>query len=76
MTSLFSRASRARIQLRLPITVLISPLWAIIRYGWESSRWERFRGEAGMHHHHCARHPLVQQLREDLGQLWVVNMPL
>ena len=28
--------SRARIQLRLPITVLISPLWAIRRYGWAS----------------------------------------
>ena len=31
MTSLASNASLARIQLRLPITVLISPLWAIIR---------------------------------------------
>ena len=38
MTSLLSKASRARIQLRLPITVLISPLWAIIRYGWASSQ--------------------------------------
>ena len=27
--SLASRASRARIQLRLPCTVLISPLWAM-----------------------------------------------
>ncbi len=27
--SLASRASRARIQLRLPLTVLISPLWAM-----------------------------------------------
>ena len=26
-------ASRARIQLRLPCSVLISPLWAIMRYG-------------------------------------------
>ena len=30
--------SRARIQLMLPRTVLISPLWAIIRYGWASSQ--------------------------------------
>ena len=27
-------ASRARIQLRLPASVLISPLWARYRYGW------------------------------------------
>src|SRR4051812_50042119 len=33
MTSLTSLLSRARIQLRLPLTVLISPLWAIIRNG-------------------------------------------
>ena len=38
ITSLASRASRARIQFRLPITVLISPLWAIIRNGWASSQ--------------------------------------
>ena len=30
--------SRARIQLMLPRSVLISPLWAIIRYGWASSQ--------------------------------------
>ncbi|GAA1801687.1 hypothetical protein GCM10009713_09180 [Brevibacterium celere] len=29
-------ASRARIQLRLPRTVLISPLWAIVPNGWAS----------------------------------------
>ena len=33
-----SRVSRARIQLRLPLTVLISPLWAIIRNGCASSQ--------------------------------------
>ena len=33
---LASSASRARIQLRLPCTVLISPLWATKRYGWAS----------------------------------------
>ena len=31
-----SRASRACIQLRLPWTVLISPLWATYRNGWAS----------------------------------------
>ena len=30
--------SRARIQLTLPISVLISPLWAITRNGWASSQ--------------------------------------
>ena len=30
--------SRARIQLRLPLTVLISPLCAISRYGWASGQ--------------------------------------
>ncbi len=34
--SLASMASRARIQLRLPRTVLISPLCATYRYGWAS----------------------------------------
>ena len=36
--SLSSSASRARIQLRLPITVLISPLWAMNRNGWASGQ--------------------------------------
>ena len=35
-TSLVRMASRARIQLRLPLTVLISPLCAMSRYGWAS----------------------------------------
>src|SRR2546430_11464038 len=34
----FSSASRARIQFRLPLTVLISPLCAMNRYGWASSQ--------------------------------------
>ena len=33
-----SSASRARIQLRLPCTVLISPLWAMKRNGWASGQ--------------------------------------
>ena len=36
ITSDSSSASRARIQFSLPITVLISPLWATSRYGWAS----------------------------------------
>ncbi len=36
MTSLASVDSRARIQFRLPRTVLISPLWAMRRNGWAS----------------------------------------
>ena len=38
MRSDFSKASRACIQLRLPRTVLISPLWAMSRYGWANSQ--------------------------------------
>ena len=34
--SLASSASRARIQFSLPVTVLISPLWATYRNGWAS----------------------------------------
>ena len=37
-SSLASWLSRARIQLMLPIRVLISPLWAITRNGWASSQ--------------------------------------
>ena len=37
-SSASKRASRACIQFELPRTVLISPLWAIIRYGWASSQ--------------------------------------
>ena len=37
-SSLASWLSRARIQLTLPISVLISPLWAITRNGWASSQ--------------------------------------
>ncbi len=36
--SVASSASRARIQLRLPRTVLISPLCAMNRYGWASGQ--------------------------------------
>ena len=38
ISSLASIASRARIQLRLPWTVLISPLCATNRYGWASGQ--------------------------------------
>ena len=33
-----SSLSRARIQFTLPMSVLISPLWAITRYGWASGQ--------------------------------------
>ncbi len=36
--SVVSWLSRAFIQLRLPRTVLISPLWAMKRYGWASGQ--------------------------------------
>ncbi len=36
--SLASVDSRARIQLMFPRSVLISPLWQMIRYGWASSQ--------------------------------------
>ena len=38
MRGVARRASRARIQLRLPASVLISPLWAMYRYGWASGQ--------------------------------------
>ncbi len=47
--SLASCDSRARIQLRLPLTVLISPLCAMKRYGWASGqRREGVGGEPGV----------------------------
>ena len=38
MRSETSWSSRALIQFRLPLTVLISPLWAMSRYGWASGQ--------------------------------------
>jgi hypothetical protein len=38
MRSVPSSASRARIQFRLPLIVLISPLCAMNRYGWASGQ--------------------------------------
>ncbi len=37
-SSLANAPSRARIQFSLPCTVLISPLWAMTRYGWASGQ--------------------------------------
>ena len=37
-TSVLISASRARIQFSLPVTVLISPLWAMRRNGWASGQ--------------------------------------
>ena len=50
ISSLASSASRAAIQFRLPRMVLISPLWAMNRYGWASGQLrERVRREPGVH---------------------------
>ncbi len=38
MRCVSSKASRARIQLRFPANVLISPLWQRYRYGWASGQ--------------------------------------
>ena len=40
-------ASRARIQFSLPVTVLISPLWATRRNGWPAATTEGVGGELG-----------------------------
>ena len=50
-TSLSSCDWRARIQLRLPCTVLISPLWAIILNGWASGH----DGKVFVEYRECTR---------------------
>ena len=57
--------SRARIQLTLPRSVLISPLWAIIRYGCASSqRRERVGGEAAVDERERGLRARVREVRE------------
>ena len=68
--SLSRSASRARIQLRLPITVLISPLWAMKRNGWASGQL----GNVLVEKRECTtRHrggdPLVGEVGEDRVEL-------
>ena len=77
MTSETSWLSRARIQLRLPLTVLISPLWAISRYGWASGQ----EGKVLVEKRECTRASWVSKRRSDRsgknGSSWpVVSMPL
>ncbi len=50
--------SRARIQFTLPISVLISPLWAITRYGWASSHY----GKVFVEKRECTR-PIALSIR-------------
>src|SRR5438874_7475926 len=58
MSSLASIASRARIQLRLPRTVLISPLCATYRYGWASGQ----DGSVLVENRECTRASAVPNL--------------
>ena len=68
--SLASSASRARIQLRLPCTVLISPLWAMKRYGWASGQLGKVLVEKRECTSAMARgDPLVGQVGEELVEL-------
>ena len=65
-----SNDSRVRIQLRLPCTVLISPLWAMKRYGWASGH----DGNVLVENRLCTsasadRHALVAQVGEERRQL-------
>ncbi len=69
--------SRARIQLRLPLTVLISPLCATKRYGWASGQL----GKVLVENRECTSAIAVAKRRSDRsgkkGSSWpVVSMPL
>jgi hypothetical protein len=69
--------SRARIQLRLPLTVLISPLWATKRYGWASGQL----GKVLVENRECTSAIAEANRRSDRsgknGSSWpVVSMPL
>ena len=66
MSGLRSSASRAAIQFRLPRIVLISPLWAMSRYGWASGQ----DGNVLVENRECTSaiarvDPLVGQVREE-----------
>ena len=76
--SLASIASRVRIQLRLPCTVLISPLWAMNRYGWASGH----DGNVFVRNRLCtsasalSTRSSLQVGEERRASCGVVNMPL
>ena len=77
MMSDVSRLSRARIQLRLPLTVLISPLWAMNRYGCASGH----DGNVLVEKRECTRASSLAKRGSDRsgknGSSWpVVSMPL
>ncbi len=70
MTSLASWLSRARIQLRLPLTVLISPLCAMIRNGWASGQDGKvFVENREWTMASSVREPAVGQVREERLEL-------
>lgn len=76
-TSEASWDSRAFIQLRLPLTVLISPLCATKRYGWASGQL----GKVFVEKRECTRATAVAKRRSERsgknGSSWpVVSMPL
>ena len=65
-----SRPSRARIQLMLPVSVLISPLCAMKRYGMrERPRRERVGAEALVHERERRLEVLVRQVGEHRADL-------
>lgn len=75
--SLASCDSRARIQLRLPLTVLISPLCATKRYGWASGQL----GKVLVEKRECTSAMAVAKRRSDRSgkngsSCPVVSMPL
>ena len=77
ITSLESLLSRARIQFRLPFTVLISPLCATSRNGWASGQ----EGNVFVEKRECTIASSVANLRSERsgknGSSWpVVSMPL
>ena len=77
MRSLWISASRVRIQFRLPLIVLISPLWAIRRNGWASGQ----DGNVLVENRLCTR-AMAETNRASLrsgkncSSWWVVSMPL
>jgi hypothetical protein len=77
MRSESSRASRARIQLRLPITVLISPLWAMNLNGCDNGQL----GKVLVENRECTTATeLSTRSSSRSGKTWsswsVVSMPL
>ena len=69
--------SRARIQLTLPISVLISPLWPITRYGWASSQVGNvFVEKRRVDQRHAGAEALVLEVRVEVAELVADQHPL